>query len=648
MQYHYLIYPYTLVPLTAETLPVVTYKDAEGRLLPQDSDEQSIVYSDYEIHIRPGIQYQPHPAFARDRNGQFIYHRLDSQQLAAIHTIQDFDVTATRELTASDYVYQIKRLADPRIHSPIAGLMKHYILGLAEFASELEEAYKVVGQKSEFDLNTYHLEGAQVIDRYRYRIRIRGKYPQFRYWLAMPFFSPMPWEAIAFYAQPGLIKKNITLDWYPVGTGPYMLVENNPNRRMILVKNPNFHGELYPDQGEPTDRTSGLLDDAGQPLPFIDKVVYTLEKESIPYWNKFLQGYYDSSGISSDSFDQAIQFTGQGEVELSDELKEKGIRLQTNVTTSIFYMGFNMLDAVVGGFSERARKLRQAISIAVDYEEYISIFVNGRGVAAQGMLPPGIFGHQPGAEGINTYVYDWVDGAPRRRGIADAKRLLAQAGYRDGHDPKTGKPLVLYLDTVASGPDDKARLNWYRKQFAKLGIQLVIRTTDYNRFQQKMRTGNAQIFMWGWNADYPDPENFFFLLHGPNAKVKAGGENAVNYENPEFDQLFETMRNKENGEERFRLIQQLQEILRRDAPWVFGFHPKSFGLYHSWYGNLKPNLMANNRLKYTRINPQQRQSMRQVWNQPVLWPLVASVVLVLLFVIPAWVQYRRKQRRLAL
>ena len=70
------------------------------------------------------------------------------------------------------------------------------------------------------------------------------------------------------------------------------------------------------------------------------------------------------------------------------------------------YMGFNMLDPVVGGESERARKLRQAISIAIDQEEFISIFLNGRGIAAQGPIPPGIFGYEGGESGIDRYVYD--------------------------------------------------------------------------------------------------------------------------------------------------------------------------------------------------------------------------------------------------
>jgi ABC-type transport system substrate-binding protein len=488
------------------------------------------------------------------------------------------------------------------------------------------------------------MAGVEAISRYQYRIRIKGKYPQFLFWLAMPFFAPMPWEADVFYDQPGFRDKNLTLDWFPIGTGPYFLAENNPNRRMILLKNPNFHPEYYPSEGEAEDQPKGLLNDAGKKLPFIDKVVFMLEKETIPYWNKFLQGYFDASGIASDSFDQAIQFTGSGGVALTESMNKQGIQLQTAVETSIFYMGFNMLDATVGGLGEQAVKLRQAIAIAVDYEEFISIFRNGRGVAAQGVIPPGIFGFAEGREGINSTVYEWLSEKPQRKKIEAAQKLMIEAGFPNGIDPKTHEPLILYFDTPAAGVDDRPTMNWYRKQFEKLGIKLVIRATDYNRFQEKMRGGNAQIFVWGWNADYPDPENFFFLLYGPNSKVKQSGENAGNYSNPEFDRLFEQMRNMDNNEQRYRIIQQMQDILRHDSAWVFGFHPKSFSLYHGWYQNLKPNLMANNRLKYMRIDPIARAEMRLLWNKPVFWPLVLVAVVFALMIIPAINAYRRRAK----
>jgi oligopeptide transport system substrate-binding protein len=647
LQYHFLKRPYQLQPLSAASMPRPYYVDASGQRLAEDSSAEDIAFSVYEIQIKPNIYYQPHPALAQFEDGRYRYHDLTRQDLEGIDALGDFAYTGTRELIAEDYVYQIKRLAHPRLHSPIFGLMSDYIEGLREYAQTLKQADAQRGGKRAgfLDLRDYPLQGVEVLDRYRYRIRIRGKYPQFLYWLAMPFFAPVPWEAERFYAQPGMAERNISLDWYPIGSGPYMLTVNNPNLQMVMERNPNFHGERYPSEGAPGDAEAGLLDDAGKPLPLIDKVIYSLEKESIPTWNKFLQGYYDASGISSDSFDQAIQLGAGGDINLTPALVNKGIKLSTAVATSSSYMGFNMLDPVVGGDSEQARLLRQAISIAMDYEEFVSIFANGRGIPAQGPLPPGIFGYREGEQGINSYVYHWSERGLQRKPIEQARKLLAQAGYPDGRDLATGKPLVLYFDTTGGGPDDAARLNWIRKQFSKLNIQLQIRSTDYNRFQDKMLKGTAQIFQWGWNADYPDPENFLFLLYGPNGKVDGNGENAANYRNAEFDRLFDRMKNMPNGAERQKVIDRMVEILRHDAPWVFGFHPKQFVLYHAWYHNAKPNLMANNGLKYRRIDPQLRERLRWEWNRPVLWPLALVGVLLLLAVLPAVIAYRRHENQ---
>ena len=101
----------------------------------------------------------------------------------------------------------------------------------------------------------------------------------------------------------------------------------------------------------------------------------------------------------------------------------------------------------------------------MDFEEYISIFANGRGIAAQGPIPPGIFGNRTGAEGINTYVYDMVNGKPRRKSLEEAKGLLDQAGYPNGRDRDSGKPLILYYDTTATGPDDKALGDVFENQW---------------------------------------------------------------------------------------------------------------------------------------------------------------------------------------
>jgi len=639
-QYHYLKRPYQLEPLLAASMPTVRYFDKDNKPLPNNALKADIAYSEYLLTIKAGSKFQPHPSF------NIKNHKQLPTDWDAV-SIYDLPL-ATRELTADDFIYQIKRLADPATQSPIAGLMANYIVGFSEYAKRQGALKKQRPALSKPErLHAEEMSGVQVLDKLRFTVRVKGKYPQFINWLAMPFFSPMPWEADAFYANSQLVSKNISLDWYPVGTGPYFLAENNPNRRMVLLKNPNFHLEYYPSEADKTARDKGLLEDAGKKLPLTDKVILSLEKENIPYWNKFLQGYYDVSGVSSDSFDQAVSFSAAGDIGLSQSMIERGIGLQTAVTTSIYYFGFNMLDKVVGGYSDKAKKLRQAISIAMDFEEYISIFQNGRGVPAQGIIPPGIFGHVEGELGINPVVYTWEDGLVRRP-IDQAQQLLVEAGYPKGIDPATGKPLVLYFDTMDSGPDSKARLNWLRKQFNKINIRLVIRGTDYNRFQEKMRNGRAQMFMWGWNADYPDPENFLFLLYGKNAKSIHGGENAANYQNAEFDLLFEKMSTMANTAERQAIINKMVTIARQDAPWLWGFHPKAFSLHHAWYKNANPNLMANNKTKYINIDNKLRATYQAKWNKPTYWPLILVALFIACLLLPAYLIYRRIEQATAL
>ncbi len=646
LQYHYLKRPYELIPLSAAAVPQAHYFGQSGKPLPDNAPADEIAYSVYDIAIRPGQYYAPHPALAHDAQGHLLYQHLQPEDLAGIHTLYDFPHSGTREVVAADYVYGIKRLASPRNTSPVLGILGDYIVGMKAYAAQLRSH---PGGGTPDELEKTDIAGVKVLDRYHYQIRVKGKYPQLLYWLAMPFFAPVPPEADQFYAQPGMAERNITLDWQPLGSGPYYLTENNPNLRMVLTRNPYYRGETYPTEGEPGDRDKGLLADAGKPIPFIDKIVFSLEKENIPYWNKFLEGYYDGSGISSDSFDQAIKVGSQGDVQVSDEMRRQDIHLVTAVGAATYYMGFNMRDPVVGGLSERARKLRQAISIAVDYEEYVSIFANGRGIPAQGPLPPGIFGYRDGRSGMNPVVYDWVNGTPKRKSINEARRLLAEAGYPDGRDAKTGKPLLLNLDTTARGPDDKARLDWLRKQFAKLNLQLQIRNTDYNRFQDKIRNGTQQLFYWGWNADYPDPENFLFLLYGPNARGGTeGGVNSANYDNPEYNRLFKQMENMANGPQRQALIDRLVGIAREDAPWLWGMHPKDYALFHGWVHNVKPSQMANNTIKYLRIDSALRAKERQRWNRPVYWPLVLLGALALLVLWPAWSQWRKHELSTAL
>lgn len=653
LAYHYLKRPYELIPNTLEALPDIRYTDAQGNEVAEDSDQ--LAYSTYHFKIKPGILYQPHPAFAKNEQGQPLYRWHNAQQASAYRQLSDFTEMGTRELIAEDYLYAVRRLADPKVLSPIRGLLADYIDGMSEFAEATTAARQQLeeqqGESAWLDLRALEFVGLEAQSKYEFSIRLKGQYPQFKYWLAFHFFAPLPALVEEFYAQPGLAEQNISLNWYPVGTGPFMLTVNDPNSMMVLERNPNYREDYYPSEGEPEDITNGLLAAAGARLPLLDKAVYALEKEAIPLWTKFMQGYYDRSGIGSDSFDQAVKVGGDG-ISLSEEMLERGVRLEKEIVLGTYYMGFNMLDPVVGDVGtpaqrERNRKLRQALAIAYDQAELISIFTNGRGVEGMSPLPAGIFGHLAGETGINPYVYDWVNGRAQRKNLEEAQKLLAQAGYPNGRDAQSGKPLVLNLDTTSGG--SSAIQSWMVKQFAKLNIQLNIRATDYNRFKEKMSLGNAQIFQWGWLADYPDAENFMFLLYGPNSQVKtSSGVNSTNYNQAEYNRLFDKMQLMEDSPERLEIIQRMIGIMQHDAPWIGIWHPYSYVLNNAWVSNTKPHGISTALLKYYQVNPQQRTLMQQQWNQPVLWPALVVVLVLLLVVVPAVLAWRKHQLKVVI
>jgi oligopeptide transport system substrate-binding protein len=613
-----------------------------------------VEYTLYDITIKPNIMYQDHPALARKDDGTHRYQKVQPQEWNGVYALNDFKHRSTRELTAEDYVYQIKRMASPKINSPIYQLLSEHIEGFEAYSEKLKQLCSGTCSKGKYlDLNRFPISGVKVINRYHFQIKVKGIYRQFMYWLAMPFFAPIPHEADRFYSQPGMKERNISFDWYPIGTGPYFLSVNDPNKEMILERNKNFRGEKFPQANDHQNILASDKAKAGKAMPFIDRFVFSLDKESIPRWNKFLQGYYDSSGIGTENFDQAVRMDAEGKALLTEEMVQKGIQLQTMQSPSIYYVGFNMEDPVVGGLSKQKRALRQAISIAVDYEEYVELFLNGRGQVAQSPIPPGIWGYSGGEKGMNSVVYNWTGEKLKRKPIDDAKQLMVKAGYPGGIDPSTNRPLLLYFDSTASGHNDTSTFKWYRKQFAKIGIDLQNRVMDYNTFQDNAIKGKLQIFNWGWNADYPDPENFFFLFDSQNAKHKtgkdkntqAGSENAVNYRNPEFDRLFQEMRSLPNGIERQKKVDALVHLLQKDSPWMWGFFPLSYSLTHDWYDTGKVSAINNNTLKYKSLNPKLRAQKQHDWNEPLLWPLFGLLALLTVLGTIGVIVYRRNDNR---
>lgn len=656
--YHYLRRPYELVPKAAAAVVAARYLDRDGRELPDDAPAERIAQSVYDIPIKLGILFAPHPAFARDAHGSHRHHAMQPGELGERRSPRDFEHQGTRELLAEDFVYALKRHATTRVPAPVFGIFSEHVLGLKEYGElvRAEDARLRAGlpaasrDKPWLDFRRWPLAGASAPEKHLLRIRLKGKYPQWKYWMAMTFMAPVPWEADAFYAQPGMAANGLSLDTWPVGTGPYMLTEYVQDRRHVLERNPHYRGEPYPCDGESGDAAAGLLADCGKTMPFIDRIVFTMEKEAVPLKAKFVQGYLDVPQIERTEYGVEYALDMADSDAVRREYTEKGFRLPQEAGLSNWYLGFNWLDPVVGrgDTPERRlknRKLRQALSIAIDWEEYARVFPKKGGDTAMGPLPAGLFGSRQGRpEGFNPVTHRLVDGRVQRRPLDDAKALLAQAGYPDGRDAASGRPLLLTYDYQRSPtPEIRAELDWMVKQFAKLGVQLEIRATDYNQFQDKVRRGQHQIFWWGWLADYPDAENYLFLLYGPNAKSGADGENAANYENPEYDRLYRRLRLVDDGPEKQQLIDAMVRIVQEDAPWAFGFFPWSSGAYQPWLHNGKPSTLIRDMARYYRIDVSLRAHLQAQWNRPIRWPLLLLAAVLLGVAIAAWRQHRRAE-----
>jgi len=284
MGYHYLKRPYELIPLSIGSFPELTFLDAQGNEVAEDDD--TLAYSRYTLRVREDEHYQPHPAFALDADGKPLYVFATAAEAARYRQIPDFPETGSRPVLANDFVYAIKRLADPENGSPMLGFMAHYIVGMEAYSEQLAK----IPRDGWLDLDKYPMEGLKVLDDRTLTITIKDRYPQFVYWLAMQFFAPIAPEVDRFYHNPGFAERNLTLDWWPVGSGPFMMVKNDPNSEIVLERNPNFREDFYPGEGGPGDRENGLLDDAGKQVPFVDRAVFRLEKEVLPLWTKFLQG----------------------------------------------------------------------------------------------------------------------------------------------------------------------------------------------------------------------------------------------------------------------------------------------------------------------------------------------------------------------
>lgn len=520
------------------------------------------------------------------------------------HDDQCFPEGKGRELVAEDVHYAWQRLCDPKVESPFHSNLAEYVVGLQQARDEAEKSGK-------FDYSK-RLPGVEVVDSHTFRLHMIKPYPQILYWLAMHCTTPVAREAVEYYD--GQVHNGVRRDdfhkFYAVGTGPFKIAQYVPRQRVRLVRAwapGEYKTTTFPTDGFPPEKAEFLKTLSGKDLPFVDEVHFSILRENIPIFILTRQGYLDAMPVNKDAF--AAMLTPQHE--LSPKYRERGMQLEKDVEPSTFWISFNMDDPVVG----KNKKLRQALSCAYDGQTYCDIFYSSVAPVAEQLVPPGLYGHQ--RDWKNPYGYN----------VEKAKQLLAEAGYPGGIDPKTKRPLEITLEAVAVGSEDRQRVEFVQRCFERIGVKAKVNENTFARLLQKEDTGDFQMADGtGWGADYPDPENYFFLFYSKN--VPPAGKNITRYNNPEFDRMFEQMATMENGPERLELVKKMNALIAEDCPQILSFHKAFYVTVQPWAPRTHNNLMLEGGVKYLVANPELRDRLRAEWNKKALWPLalVGAVV----------------------
>lgn len=532
-----------VVPSVYETLYQYSYTSDVYRLEPLLATEMPKYSSDHltvTILIRKGVRFQDDPCF-KDTHGK------------------------GRELKAQDFVYGIKRLALPGIQSNGWWTVDGRLVGMTAFHESLTKASNESISKA-FD---QEVEGLKALDDHTLQLKLVKPDPQLLYVLAMSFTAPVSREAVAAYAD----SQGNLLD-HPIGTGPFRLTRWERNHEVVMDRNPNFRAEFYPSHGSSVFRKSGMLEDAGKPLPFIDRVRLKIIKEAQPRWLNFMKGNEDLIVLPKDNFKQAIT----DQVNLAPELVRKGIHLNIETGVVIRYLSFNMKDQLIGS----SKLLRQALSSAIDRDQWISIFTNGTGKKMVNAVPPGI----PDRPRTEKIKYDF--------NLTRAKELLKKAGYPQGQ----GLP-VLKFDLRGASTTDRQLGDFIVQQFSQIGVKVDVIPNTFPAYLEKQKQGNLQLSFGGWGMDYPDVENIYQLLYGPN---QSPGPGDSNYDNAEFNQLYQKMEVMAPGVKRAAWVQKMDDILQEECPWALGYYEASYDLSQPWFMNYRGSDIILNKYKYYRIN----------------------------------------------
>ena len=477
--------------------------------------EVSADFRVWTVRVKPGIFFADDPAFKGNK----------------------------RELTAEDYVYSLKRIADVKLGSPMwSDIEEARIKGLGDYRKSLRAS------GAAFDYE-HPIEGLRALDRYTLRIELDRPLPTLLDILAQGGrYGAVAREVIEAY--PGRSME------HPVGTGPFVLKEWRRSSQMVLEKNPGHRERYYRDEVQPAaDDAEGqawLHEFGNQRLPLVDRVEVSIIEEEQPRWLSFLNGEFNFI----ERVTAAYQRTAMPKGKLAPGLAKAGLHGYRMQASDVVYTIFNMEDPVVGGYTPDKVGLRRAIGLATDVRGDIRLVRNGNALPSQSVFVPNTTGYDPARH------TEMGEQDPAR-----AKALLDLFGYVDRDNDgwrelPDGQPLVLQART---SPGDFYRQldTVWAKGLAAVGIRVEFTPAPYADNAKIARAGKFQIWAQGETADSPD--GLEALAKGLSSNI--GGMNFARFNMPAFDALYRRCSELPHSPERSALLDQASRILLAYMPY---------------------------------------------------------------------------------
>jgi ABC-type transport system substrate-binding protein len=464
----------------------------------------------WTIEIRPGIFFADDPAFGGRR----------------------------RELTAADYVFSIRRLADPRSISLGWQQIAGRIAGLDALRAEAERTRR-------FD-HDRPIDGLQALDRYRLRIVLTKPMPNLANLLATcQVACAVAREVVEHYGD--------RVREHPVGTGPFRLARWLRGSRVVLERNPAYRDQRYDEAADPGDTQAEAVAArlAGRRLPMLDRVELEVVNEAQPRWLAFLRGEHDLlRPVPPDFLHLAVARDRP-----APHLAARGVQLHSARADGIRYTFFNMEHPVVGGYSAPQVALRRAIALGYDLGAEIAVLRRGHAVPQQTLVAPTANGFDP------DFVSPLGESDPvRARALLDVFGFVDRDGdgYREFPD---GRPLALEFTSPPGGTARESDELWRRSMDA-IGIRIEFRKLIFAELIRAVNSGTAMMASFGWIGASGDALDYAQILFGPNA----GASNDSRFRLPAYDRLYEQAAIVPDGAERNRLLREMDRIAAAYAP----------------------------------------------------------------------------------